>query len=282
MRHVEDPVRVVDHRVETLRVVRIEPRHAGGAGGQRRVIVVVVHRVRVPARIEVRFAELIVLEHAVRVAEAAGPPVRHPLGQLNHAGVVPIDAFGGLQHQHVAELGERPQQLAARDVRLRRQRSGAGDAEERIGNRRIQRRRPQRQVLRIELIDVDRAVHRAAERQVIAARADVAGGQRQIGAELALDVRRVLLYAWRRPDRIDERDARADAAQQAERIADRRDEPVRERIVQRHRRRDRALRDRRVVGVADLSVVAVVRRRAGNRIVVRRPVQPIAPVHDGS
>ena len=53
-------------------------------------------------------------------------------------------------------------------------------AEERIGHLGAERGRAQREVLRIELVDVDRRVHRAAERQMVAARPDVADRERHI------------------------------------------------------------------------------------------------------
>ena len=60
-------------------------------------------------------------------------------------------------------------------------------------------------------------VVRAAERQMIAARADVAERDRHAVAELALQVGRPLLHARRRAVLIDEADVAVDAGQRAER-----------------------------------------------------------------
>ena len=86
--------------------------------------------------------------------------------------------------------GIRPQQLRARQRRLRATAGRrAAIAEERVRQLLVERRRSERQVLRIELVDVDRGVVRAAERQVVAARADVADGDRLAARQLALEVR---------------------------------------------------------------------------------------------
>jgi hypothetical protein len=72
----------------------------------------------------------------------------------------------------VAELGERPEQLPPLECRLRGEHAELRNPEERIGQRILQRR-AECQVLRIELIDIDRSVGGAANRQPLRAAAQV-------------------------------------------------------------------------------------------------------------
>ena len=230
-------------------------------------------------RVEVRLADLVVLQDAVGVAEAAAPPARHALGQLDDGGVVAVHAFAHLEHADVPELRERTQQLSARRRGIVPQRRACERriAEERVRHRLGQRGRSEGQILRIELVDVDRGVDRPAERQMIAARADVTDVDRHVGAQLALEIDGVLLHARRLASLIDEVDVRARARQQTEAVAGRPHQAVRERIGHRHRRRHRRLRRRRVVREAD----GPVRRGARRRVVPRRPVHAVSAAEHG-
>ncbi len=145
------------------------------AGVRRDVVVVVERRADAVVREEVRLADLVVLQHAVGVADAAAEPaLARPLGPLGDERVVAVHALGDLPILDVQELRKRPQRLRAAPRRLRRQRAGVGVAEVGVRNLRAQLRRRQREELRIDLVDVDDGVDGAAEREVIAARADVA------------------------------------------------------------------------------------------------------------
>src|SRR5436190_5361974 len=142
---------------------------------------------------------------APRVTEPAAPPVLTAAQTLvelyRYCVVLPLGTFGRLVHQHVAELREGPQELAARDRRPRAELARRGDAEERIGHRLSQLRRipaaAQREELVcedwVDLVDVDRAIVRAAEADVTAGCADVADGQRHGSWQLPLDVGGILM-----------------------------------------------------------------------------------------
>jgi len=53
---------------------------------------------------------------------------------------------------------------------------------------RVERRRPQREVARIELVDVDADIVRAAESEMVAAGAHVADRHRHLAAQFTLQV----------------------------------------------------------------------------------------------
>src|SRR6185295_17304042 len=90
-----------------------------------RVVVLQARR----ARVVVALAELVVVQTAQRVADAAAPQAADALAQLEDAGVILRVRAGGLLHVDVAEFRERPHQLAARQRRLRGVRAGRGNAE---------------------------------------------------------------------------------------------------------------------------------------------------------
>ena len=188
MRNVENAVGVVDLRSEAARHEFL----ARGARRHGRVVVVVVHRpTDAVVGVEVRFADLVVLHLAVCVAESTAPTVREPFAHLDDAGVVAVDAFAHLEHADVPELRERTQQLPARGVRLsaKSRPCKCRVAEKRIRHGLVQHSGSEGcQVLRIELIDVHGSVNRSAERQVIAARADVAHRHRHVASQLPLQV----------------------------------------------------------------------------------------------
>ena len=89
--------------------------------------------------------------------------------------------------EHVVELRKRPQQLATRDRRRHAQVAEGAVAVERIRHL-LQQRRPEREVLRIELVDVDRRVLRAAEVQSLRPAAAVADDDDVAAGELALEI----------------------------------------------------------------------------------------------
>ena len=122
---------------------------------------------------------------------------------------------GGLLHVDVGELRERTQQLADREIGLRRVWSRGRDAEERVRHR-PGRVGDERLVLRIELVDVDQRVAGSAPAQIAAGQTGVADGDGDAAGQLALQVERVLLDARRALVRIDEVDVAADAGQQPE------------------------------------------------------------------
>src|SRR5206468_13111842 len=90
-------------------------------------------------------------------------------------------------------------------------------AKEGVRDLRIQSR-PERQVLRIELVDVDAGVARPAKTQVIASSADVADRNRLVARQLTLQVDRVLLNARRRAVLVDVGDVGAHAGQRAQAV----------------------------------------------------------------
>ena len=92
---------------------------------------VVVLECRV-ARVVVALAELVVVQPAVGVAEAAAPQAGDALAQLDDGRVILRVRAGRLLHVDVAELRERPQQLAELDRLPGGELSGRRDAEERI------------------------------------------------------------------------------------------------------------------------------------------------------
>ena len=157
------------------------------------VEVVGVLRLGRRAREEVRLAELVVLEPAVRVVDAAAPAVADPLLELEDRGVVLAAAGGVLAHEDVVELRERTQQLTSLNRRAGHALAlSGGQAEERVRHLIVQGR-PERQMLRRHLVDVDDAVVRATEAEVPAGRADVFEADGHVAAKLARDVNRVLM-----------------------------------------------------------------------------------------
>ena len=67
----------------------------------------------------VALAELVVVEAAVGVADAAAPPPGGALADLDHAGVILRPRQRAVDHVDVVELRERPQQLVAGNGRAR-------------------------------------------------------------------------------------------------------------------------------------------------------------------
>ena len=156
-----------------------------------------------------RLAELVVLQPAVGVVDAAAPAVGDALLELEHGGVVLALAQRGLAHQDVAELRERPQQLrgaeSSRWSTLKpwpagRPKNGFGTCSSSAA--------PSDEVLDGHLVDVDDAVVRAAETEVAAGGADVLEADRDVAGQLARDVDRVLVDLRRLLVLVDELDVR--------------------------------------------------------------------------
>ena len=116
--------------------------------------------------------------------------MRHTLVHLDDARVVAVHAFARLPHRDGAELRERPQQLGPRRRRVVAERGARKRrvAEERVRHRLVEDGCPEREVLRVELVDVDRRVDRSTQREMIAARADIAHRHREAASQLALHV----------------------------------------------------------------------------------------------
>ena len=175
----------------------------------------------------------------------------------------------------VHELRERRQQAGARERRRRRKRGrNVRVAQEGVRQLGAQCRAAERQVLRIELVPVDRHLVRAAQREMIATGAHVGERKRHAGAQLALKVGRPLLHARRRTILIDKAGVSVQTGQGSPGIPGRLQDALREGVVKRHRRRCGGLLHEGVLRVADLPVVA--RRRAGRLIVERRPVDAVS------
>ena len=149
---------------------------------------------------------MIVFRHAVCVAQPAAPgALTWPFFELDrHCVVLALPTRGRLVHEDVSVLGERPQQLAALNRRGASKFARPSNAEEGVGNRLTQsggvpcsvRSREQLpRHRRIDLIDVDRAIVRAAEADVAPGRADVADRHGHVARQLALNVRGVLMHA---------------------------------------------------------------------------------------
>src|SRR6266849_9581784 len=170
MRDVEDSEAIVGPRVVVRRpddVVVVVQREPGTVAGKK-----------------VRLADLIVLEDAVGVADATAKAMREALGPFDDTGVVPTETLGYLPSVDGLELREQPKERRARQGRRRRQRRrDIGIPEERIRHLLIERR-SKRQIFRIELVDIYRRVDRAAERQVVAPRADIADVDRHPARQL--------------------------------------------------------------------------------------------------
>src|SRR5690606_18749944 len=99
------------------------------------------------------------------VVDAAAPAAAHALFELEDRRMILALAARVLAHQDVEELRIRPQQLRARDGRT----VEAGTRKpslERIRHLLVQYGSSKGQILRVELVDVDDPVVRAAETQV--------------------------------------------------------------------------------------------------------------------
>ena len=116
------------------------------------------------------------------------PPLVGRLRPLDDAGVVAVDAFGHLARLHVQELRIGPQQLRRGSASLARQRAGSGVAEERVRHQLVEHRAPSARYFGSSWLMLTDRVVRAAERQMIAARADVADGDGHRAGQLALEV----------------------------------------------------------------------------------------------
>ena len=110
------------------------------------------------------------------------------------------------------ELRKWAEQLASRDGRPGRQRAELRSAGEWIGDLLLQGG-AQRQVLRVELVDVERGIDGAAQGQTAATAADVAEGERDATRQLALDVGREAMDLRGSGGLVDEVDVAADAGQ---------------------------------------------------------------------
>ena len=129
---------------------------------------------------------------------------------------------------------------------------------------------------RIELVDVQDAVVRAAQAQIAARRARVLDAHRDVAGQLAVDVKGVLLHVRCPLVLIDEVDVATHTLERPEGIAARLRDAARERIRQRGRRHELALLNERVLAVAHLTVVG----RANELVVPGRPVDAVAAAHD--
>jgi hypothetical protein len=157
-----------------------------------------------------------------------------------------------LPNVDVAELWEWPQQLVALNRRAASgERARSGHAVERIRHELGQPVGPagivQRQVLRIDLVDVDLPGRGAAPGQVLTGRAHVGKTDTHVVRQLTLHVDRVLVNARRGPIRIDDRQIRADPGEQAERVAGNRRQTAREWVVNRRDRNQGVLLHRRLL-----------------------------------
>ncbi len=171
----------------------------------------------------------------------------------------------------------RQQQPCARQRRRRGQRQRhVGVAEERVRQRLVQRR-AERQVLRVQLVDVDADVVGAAQGEIVAACTNVAHRPRPRVPKLALEVDRELLDARRGAVLIDEPDVAVQIRERAQGVARRLGDPGRERVAERGRIAPAARQDR-VLRVAHLAVV--VGRGARDRKVHRRPIHTVATADD--
>ena len=113
-----DAERQLDHRRDDQLVRRVEQAEPVQRIGivlrrSRDDRVVVEHAWR--RRVEVRLAELVVLEPAQRVGDRPAPPAGEALAQREHGGVIQRAGARRLRHADVAELRERAQQLPALD-----------------------------------------------------------------------------------------------------------------------------------------------------------------------
>src|SRR5689334_4379785 len=181
----------------------------------------------VAARKTSGFADLVVEQAAERVVEPPRNAILLALVQLDDHGVVSRSPSAVLEHEYVAELRERSQELAAGDRRRCGEGAGLWNAEKRIRHLRVQRA-AQREILRVELIDVETA----ARTQVVAARPHVGDRNRHLARQLPLNVERVLLDAWRRAILVHVLNLTSDTGEEAKAVADRLLETVRKRVVQ--------------------------------------------------
>ena len=113
--------------------------------------------------------EHIIVQAAPRVVEASAPAVAQPLFELGDQRMIPGSCTARLAIPDVAELRIRSQQLPPGNCGRGGERSRLGNAEKRVGYL-LSQRGAERQVLRIELVDVDKRRGRSAVAQVVAAR----------------------------------------------------------------------------------------------------------------
>src|SRR5262249_24794359 len=187
------------------------PRHG------RNVVVVIQRQARIDVRVTVRFPNLIVHQHAIGVADASAPTVRQKFRPLDHGRVIPAESLGDLTLIDVEELWIWTQELGAGNCSTGTEAAACQlrPSDEGIRYRRRQRGRTKRQILRIDLVDIDRSVRGSAEPEMITSGSNVANSDCHIVRELLLDIERILLYPRRFSILIDETDCRADSARGA-------------------------------------------------------------------
>src|SRR5439155_18830045 len=127
---------------------------------------------------------------------------------------------------------------AVRVARLARgccRQRGETYCKERIGHELVKLRPERRQVFRIELIDVQGAVNRATEAEIVAPSSEVRERHGKAERQLTLNVGRVLLYARRTFVLINVVDRSTNAGQRSQTVTCWLLQPGRERIIERDR-----------------------------------------------
>src|SRR6266571_1838882 len=278
MRHIEHAMPVLGIGI-VAGARELSTRRA--AGHCSNVVVIIQWKARRDVGVEVRFPDLIVPQDAVGIANASTPTLRQAFRPLDHGCVIPADPLGYLARIDVQKLWIRTEELSAgeRSTRTKAAACQLWPSEEWIRHL-LRQRRTEREIFRIDLVDIYRSVLGSAESEMIASCSNVANADRHIAWELLLDISRILLYSWSLSILIHETDGCPNAAQGAQAVAGWMDDANREWVIERHGWNWRALRDYGVLSVAHLSVIVV--GCVGNRIVVRRPKHSVTAANDSA
>src|SRR5262249_37582890 len=110
MRHIEHAITVLGIRI-VASARELRARRAVWHGGN--VVVVVQWKTRKLSGVKVVFPDLIVLQHAIGVADAPSPTMRHTFRPLNYGRVIPAESLSYLACIDVQELRIRTQELIA-------------------------------------------------------------------------------------------------------------------------------------------------------------------------